>query len=129
MKIKHVFSNTAPKPVGPYSQATVVGGLMFISGLISIDPKTGNLALFDGDAPAQCKFILQTLQNFLHSQQLSLAHVAKTTLYLTNMDDFPLINEVYGTFFADAKPARACVEVSRLPKDVAIEIEAIVALD
>lgn len=128
MSVTPVFSETAPKPVGPYSQATQAGPFLFLSGIISIDPTTGKLELSDGDTAAQCRLILKTLHNFLKSQSRSLKDVAKTTIYLTNMNDFARVNEVYAEFFSESKPARSCVEVSRLPKDAAIEIEAIVSL-
>lgn len=129
MSVTFVFSDVAPKPVGPYSQATQAGPFLFLSGIIPIDPVTNTLQLFGGDAAAQCRLILQTLRNFLKSQGRTLKDVVKTTIYLTDMNDFNRINEVYAEFFSESKPARSCVEVSRLPKDVAIEIEAIVSLN
>jgi 2-iminobutanoate/2-iminopropanoate deaminase len=128
MTVKMIHSNQAPQPVGPYSQATQVGNLMFISGLIPIKPETNTLELYEGNAAKQCDLILTTLKNFLHSQERTLKDVAKTTIFVSNMDDFASVNDVYGRYFNEHKPARACVEVSRLPKDVAVEIEAIVDL-
>src|SRR3989338_8665784 len=128
MSVRQIFSETAPAPIGPYSQATQVGSLMFVSGMIPINPKTGELQLFEGNAAKQCRLILTTLTQFLKSQGKSLADVAKTTIYLTHMEDFATVNEVYGEFFNTHKPARACVEVSALPKGVSVEIEAIVAM-
>ncbi len=126
MSIEMIQSDAAPKPVGPYSQATKIGNMMFVSGIIPLDPETDTLCLFDGDGAKQAKRVLTTLKNFLTSQGLSLNHVVKTSLFVKNMDDFGAINEVYGQFFTEHKPARACVEVARLPKDVAFELEAVV---
>ena len=126
MTIQMIQSATAPKPVGPYSQATVVNGLMFVSGIIPINPDTNKLELFNGDPVKQTQRVMITFKNFLESQNLNFSHVVKTTLFIKNMDDFQKINQVYGEYFTDHKPARACVEVSRLPKDVQVEIEAIV---
>lgn len=125
MTIKLINSDKAPKAVGPYSQAVQVGDLIFCSGQIPIDPKTNELKLFDGDIVNQTKLVLSNLKGLLESQGLSLKSVVKTGVFLKDMCDFPKMNEVYAEFFGDHKPARACVEAARLPKDVKVEIEAI----
>lgn len=117
----------APKAIGPYSQAVQSHGFLFLSGQIAIDPKTNQLpqgiSILD-----QTKRVLQNIEALLKSQNLSLSHVIKTTLFLKNMGDFPTVNEIYGSFFTPPYPARSTVEVSKLPKDVLIEIEVIATL-
>jgi 2-iminobutanoate/2-iminopropanoate deaminase len=135
-----VLTDGAPAPVGPYSQAVKVGGLVFVAGQIPpvkvgylvfvagqipLDPATG--AMPDGIAE-QTTLALSNLAAVLEAAGGSLADVVKTTVFLQNLDDFAAMNEVYATFFADAPPARACVEVSRLPKGALVEIEAIASL-
>lgn len=118
-----VETDKAPKAVGPYSQAIIANGFIFVSGQISIDPATGNLNL--GSTAEQTKQVLSNLSAVLESQGSSMADVVKTTVFLKSMNDFQEMNEVYAQFFNQVKPARATVEVSRLPKDVSVEIEAI----
>ena len=126
MAVKLLYSKKAPNPVGPYSQATEAGGFLYISGIIPINPENNELELFGGDALKQTQRIMNTLKEFLEDQKLSLKNVVKTTIFLKDMNSFQKVNEVYSEFFTDHKPARACVEVARLPKDVDVEIEAIV---
>ena len=102
---------------------------MFCSGQIPIDPNTNELQLFDGDVVKQTQLVLNNLKALLESQGLTFNNVAKTSIFLKDMNDFGVVNEVYGSFFTDHKPARACVEVARLPKDVSVEIEAIVWIE
>ena len=118
-----VDTDKAPKALGPYSQAIIANGFIFLSGQIPIDPATGNLNL--GTTAEQTKQVLNNLTAVLESQGASLANVVKTTVFLKSMNDFQEMNEVYAQFFNTTKPARATVEVSRLPKDVSVEIEAI----
>lgn len=125
MAIKFISTDKAPAAVGPYSQATQIGNIIFCSGQIPIDPKTNELNLFDGCVVNQTKLVLSNLKGLLESQGLSLKNVAKTGVFLKDMGDFAKMNEVYAEFFGDHKPARACVEVAKLPKDVKVEIEAI----
>lgn len=101
----------------------MAGDFLFISGQIPIDAKTGEVRL--GNVTEQTRVVLSNLKAILGSQDLSLNSVVKTTVFLTNLDDFSKVNEVYADFFGEHKPARACVEVSRLPKGVSVEIEAI----
>ncbi|NOX38540.1 MAG: RidA family protein [Calditrichaeota bacterium] len=118
-----VYTRNAPEPVGPYSQAIVVGQLVFTAGQIAIDPATG--ALVEGDVKVQTRQVLKNLAAVLEAAGTDLSHVVKTTVFLKRMDDFPLMNEVYAEFFPENPPARSAVEVSRLPKDVLVEIECI----
>jgi len=120
--IKTTLTDKAPAAIGPYSQALEVNGFVFCSGQIGIDPKTGTLA--DGFED-QVRQILLNLMAVLESAGSDFEHVVKTTVYIKNMNDYPLFNKVYGEYFKNHKPARATVEVSRLPKDCLIEIEAI----
>jgi 2-iminobutanoate/2-iminopropanoate deaminase len=125
MALKMVSTDRAPEAVGPYSQAVRAGNLLFCSGQIPIDPSTGELKLFDGDAAKQARLVMENIRALLSAETLSFDHVIKTTIYLSNMEDFAKVNEVYTSFFKEHLPARACVEVGRLPKDAAVEIEAI----
>lgn len=118
-----VTTNEAPAAIGPYSQAVVWQGLVFVSGQIPLDPATG--ALVEGDIATQTRRVLRNLDAILREAGSSLGSVLKTTVYLKDMGEFPLMNQVYAEFFGESLPARATVEVSRLPKDVAVEIDAV----
>jgi 2-iminobutanoate/2-iminopropanoate deaminase len=122
-----IATKQAPAAIGPYSQAVKAGNLLFVSGQIPIDPQTGNLVA--GGIQQQAKQVLTNIGKILEAAGSSLEQVVKTTVYICNMDDFPLVNETYQEFFRINPPARACVEVSRLPKDVIVEIEAIAVID
>lgn len=115
----------APKAIGPYSQAVGYNGLLFCSGQIPIDPETGELV--EGSVESQTARIMANLAAVLDARGLDFSHVLKTTIYLKNMSDYQKVNEMYGRFFDKNPPARAAVEVSRLPKDVLIEIDMIAA--
>ena len=118
-----IASDDAPKAIGPYSQAIRIDSFIFLSGQIPMDPVSGEL--IGGDIEAQTERVLQNLRAVLRAGGGDLTNVVKTTVYLANMDDFPAMNEVYGRFFPQDPPARATVEVSRLPKGVGVEIEAV----
>ncbi len=118
-----VNTDQAPVAIGPYSQALKVGEMVFVSGQIPIDPATGDIV--QGDIKTQTRQVLTNLNAVLTAAGSSLEKTVKTTVYITNMDEFSQVNEVYSEFFTDQPPARACVEVSRLPKGVAVEIDAI----
>ena len=122
-----VSTPKAPQAIGPYSQAIKAGNLLFVSGQLPINPATG--AIEATDVKEQTRQVLLNIKAILEQEGLDLHHVAKTTIFLGNMGDFPAVNEVYGGFFGEHKPARSTVEVSRLPKDALIEIEAIAILD
>ena len=113
----------APAAIGPYSQAVVVGDMIFTSGVIPIIPETGELET--GDIKAQAKQAIGNLINLLEAAGSNADSVVKTTVFIKDMNDFAAVNEIYATYFTDNYPARSCVEVARLPKDVLIEIEAV----
>lgn len=116
----------APQAIGPYSQGIKSGGFLFISGQIPLDPKTGTVV--GNTIEAQTEQVLKNLSGILASQNMGFEHVVKTTVFITNMGEFPRFNEVYAKFMKSPYPARATVEVGRLPKDVLVEIEAIAAI-
>jgi 2-iminobutanoate/2-iminopropanoate deaminase len=118
-----VLSSDAPAPIGPYSQAVRVGNWAFISGQIPVDPATGEIV--PGGIASQTRQVLQNLQAVLTAVGASLDHVVKTTIYMTNLDEFAEMNAVYETYFRPPYPARATVQVAALPRHALIEIEAI----
>jgi len=120
---KIVKTAKAPNPVGPYNQAIVFNGLVFTAGQIAIDPATNQVT--DGDISEQTELVLQNLGAVLKAAGTDFRNVLKTTVFLKNMSDFPAMNDVYGRFFSENSPARSAVEVSRLPKDVLVEIECV----
>ncbi len=124
MDKKQIKTDKAPAAVGPYSQAIQTGGLLFISGQIPIDVSK-NGEVFKGDIKVQTKIVMENIKALLESQKLSLKNIVKTSIFLTDMKDFASVNEVYGSYFSEVPPARACVAVSELPKGVNIEIEAV----
>jgi len=121
--LQTVQTKKAPAAIGPYSQAITVNGFVYVSGQIPITPETG--ALFSGSIEEETKLVMSNLKSILETAGSTLEKVVKTTIYLRDMDDFQVVNNTYGEFFPSHKPARACVQVSRLPKDVRIEIDAI----
>lgn len=118
-----IATPVAPAAIGPYSQAIKSGDFIYCSGQIPLDPKSGEIV--GADVKAQTERVIRNLEAVLDSVGSGLFHVVKTTVYLKNMDDFPAMNEAYGRFFSFEPPARATVEVSRLPKDVLVEIDCI----
>lgn len=123
--MKTIETKNAPAAIGPYSQAKAVGGLVFASGQIPIDPATGNIEA--SDIAGQTRRAAQNLAAVLEAAGSGLDKVLKTTCFITDMDSFAAFNEVYAEFFP-GKPARSCVEVSRLPKGALVEIEAVAEL-
>src|SRR5688572_101622 len=117
----------APSAIGPYSQAIRCGNLLFVSGQIPIDPETGQL-IDDKSIGGQTRRVLKNLQSILTAAGASMDGIVKTTVFLKNMDDFAGMNSVYAEFFSPPPPAQATVEVSRLPRDVSIEIDCIAAV-
>ncbi len=124
MKKRVVHTEKAPKAIGPYSQAIQAGPFLFVSGQIPINPSTGELMA--GDIRQQTQQVLENVRNILESQGLTMEQVAKTTIYLKDMGNFSQVNEVYATYFQSEPPARSTVEVANLPRNVDVEIEAIV---
>lgn len=122
-----INTKRAPAPVGAYSQAVRAGGFVFVSGQIPVNPETGELVF--SDITEQTERVLVNIRNILQEAGMDLDDVVKTTVYLEMMDDLSRVNEVFGRYFGANPPARATVEVARLPKDVAIEIEAIAYRD
>ena len=124
---KKVFnSDKAPAPIGPYSQAVSANGMLYISGQIPIVPANGTLV--EGDIKAETKQVMENLGAILNEAGLNFDHVIKTSIFITSMNDFSLINEVYGSYFGENPPARETVQVSALPKFVNVEISCIAAL-
>lgn len=126
MKAEIIKTNKAPEAIGPYSQGQRIGNLIFTSGQIPINPETGVLATEIREATKQS---IENVKGILEEAGSSLSNVVKTVVYIKNMDDFALVNEVYTEYFEGSLPARSCVEVARLPKDAVIEIEAIAAVE
>jgi 2-iminobutanoate/2-iminopropanoate deaminase len=120
--VKATFTDKAPAAIGPYSQGVIVNNLFFSSGQI---PLTANGEMVSGDIEAQVHQVFKNIQAVLESAGASLDTVVKTTLYIKNMEDFPVINEIYASYFKNHRPARSCVEVARLPKDALIEMEVV----
>ncbi len=125
--MKHIIAtDKAPRAIGPYSQAVAHNGLLYLSGQIPLDPATSHL--IEGDVAAQTERVLENLKAVLEAAGTSLDRVLKTTVYLKDLGEFAKMNEVYGRYFSDNPPARATVEVARLPRDVRVEIEAVAAI-
>ena len=118
-----IATPNAPKAIGPYSQAIKYGDLIFLSGQIPIDPKTGNL--MKGTIEEQTRLVLENLKAVIEASGMTMKNVLKTSCFLKNMDDFAKFNAVYATFFTANPPARETVEVARLPRDVLVEISCI----
>ena len=124
--MKKVISTAeAPQAIGPYSQAIEAGGFVFVSGQIPLIPATGELV--EGSVEVQTARVLENLTAILEAAGSSLESVVKTTVYITNMDDFAKVNGIYGQYFQENPPARVCVEVSKLPKGALVEIDVIAA--
>jgi 2-iminobutanoate/2-iminopropanoate deaminase len=118
-----IATERAPKAIGPYSQAVIYNGLAYLSGQIPLDPATGQIV--DGDIAVQAERVLENLKAVLEACGSSLEQVLKATVYVKDMADFPKLNEVYARYFLSNPPARATVEVARLPRDVKVEIDVI----
>ena len=124
--MKKVISTAeAPQAIGPYSQAIEAGGFVFVSGQIPLIPATGELV--EGSVEVQTARVLENLKAILEAAGSSLESVVKTTVYITNMDDFAKVNGIYGQYFQENPTARVCVEVSKLPKGALVEIDVIAA--
>jgi len=123
---KEIITTKAPQAIGPYSQGIAAGGLIFVSGQIAIDPATGELIA--GDIEVQTRKVLTHLKAVIEAGGGTMDHVVKCTVFLKDMNDFSQMNGVYNEFFKKPYPARAAIEVARLPKDVKVEIEAIAVI-
>lgn len=121
---KVISTDKAPGAIGPYSQAIEVNGMVFTSGVIPVDPATG---VIPEGVKAQATQAFTNLTNLVEASGATMSQVVKTTVFIKEMNDFGKINEIYAKFFKEPYPSRSCVEVARLPKDVLLEVEAIVA--
>ena len=126
MSIKTIHTDRAPAAIGPYSQAIVANGFVFTAGQIALDPASGQIV--EGDVVVQAERVFLNLRAILEAAGSSFADVVKTTVFLSDMADFPRVNEVYARAFGDARPARSTVQVSALPRGVLVEIDAVVAV-
>lgn len=124
--LQAVATKKAPGAIGPYSQAIKISNMLYTSGQLGMDPETGEI--LSGDIKVETKRALDNLVAILEEAGTSLEKVVKTTVFVKDMNDFAMVNEVYGEYFSEHKPARSCVEVARLPKDGNVEIEAIALL-
>lgn len=126
MPIKHIATSDAPAAIGPYSQGVVVNGFLFTAGQIAIDPRTGEMS--EGDVAAQTEVVLRNLHGVIVAAGGTWNDVVKTTVFLRDMADFSIFNEIYSKWLGDARPARSTVAVSGLPRAALVEIEAVVAV-
>jgi 2-iminobutanoate/2-iminopropanoate deaminase len=117
-----IFTDKAPKAIGPYSQAIKFGNILFISGQVPVNPATGELT---GDIKVQTRQVLENIKSILAAAGASANDIVKTTVFLKNLDDFTAMNEIYSAYFPKEAPARSTVEVARIPRGALIEIEAI----
>lgn len=124
---KIIHTDNAPKAIGPYSQAIKAGNLLFVSGQVPFDPAT--MEIVEGGVQEQTTRVLENLKAILKEAGASFDNVVKTTVFIKDMNDFGAINEIYAKYFGENKPARACVEVARLPRDVKVEIEVIAVVE
>jgi 2-iminobutanoate/2-iminopropanoate deaminase len=118
-----IETTDAPAPIGPYSQAIRAQGLIFVSGQIPLNPQTGQVV--EGGIEAQAHQVMKNLSAILKAAGSDFGRVVKTTAFLTTLDDFPRFNQVYGEYLGEGKPARSTVQVTRLPKEILVEVEAI----
>lgn len=123
MEKKPVQTSQAPSAIGPYSQAIRIGDFLYTSGQIALNPES--MEMMSGEIEEETEWVLKNLEAILKADGMSLAHVVKTTVYLTDLGEFARMNQVYEKFFATTKPARACVQVAALPKGAKVEIDAI----
>lgn len=123
MAKKIIHTEDAPDPIGPYSQAVYINGMLFISGQIALDPFSGSLVY--GDIEQETTQVMKNLEAILDAAEMDFSNVVKCSIFLKDMDDFPRVNNIYGKYFAANPPARETVQVSRLPRNVNVEISAI----
>ena len=125
MEKKPIQTSEAPSAIGPYSQAIRIGDFLYTSGQIALNPK--NMEMMNGEIEEETEWVLENIKAILQAGGMSLSQVIKTTVYLTDLDEFSRMNQVYEKFFEKTKPARACVQVAALPKGAKVEIDAIAA--
>lgn len=121
--MKSIYTKNAPEPIGPYSQAVHAGNFVFVSGQVGKDPVTG--AMRNETIKDEALMVMTNVKNVLEAAGLTVASIVKTTIFLSNMDDFAQVNEVYGSFFSGNYPARETIQVSRLPLNANIEVSVI----
>lgn len=121
-----ILTARGPKPIGPYSQAIKANGMLFVSGQIALDPQSGEFV--GADIRQQTERVLENVKGILEAAGVSFHHVVKTTVFLKDMNDFPVMNETYARYFTAAPPARSTVQAARLPKDALVEIEVIAVI-
>jgi len=126
--MKAILTDRAPKPIGPYSQAVAAGGLLFCSGQVALDAVSGEVVA-EGDVEGQTRLVMENLGAVLKAAGSGFDKVIKTTIYLKSMADFPKVNDIYGSFFGKVPPARATIEVSGLPKNLLVEIDAVALME
>ncbi len=124
--MKEVKTSKAPAAIGPYSQGIITGNLLFASGQVPLDPETGSVV--EGGIKEQAHRVFQNIRAIMEAAGISMDNVVKTDVFIKDMNDFAAVNEVYAEYFTKPYPARSCVEVARLPKDVLIEVETIAEL-
>jgi 2-iminobutanoate/2-iminopropanoate deaminase len=123
MPLKQISTTHAPSAIGPYSQGIVANGFLFTAGQIALDPVTGKIV--EGGIVEQTERVMQNLQQVLQAAGVSWGDVVKTTVYLHDLSDFPIVNEIYGKWLGDARPARSTVQVPGLPRGALVEIDAV----
>ena len=123
MEKKQIKTTEAPSAIGPYSQAIRIGEFLYTSGQIALNSE--NMEMMNGAIEEETEWVLKNLEAILKADGMSLAHVIKTTVYLTDLGEFARVNQIYENFFGETKPARACVQVAALPKGAKVEIDAI----
>lgn len=121
-----IVTDKAPAAIGPYAQAVKAAGLLFCSGQIALDPASGEMV--QGTVEDETRQVMKNLRGVLEAASIGFDRVVKTTIYLTDMTDFPVVNQVYGSFFTELKPARATVGVAALPRGARVEVEAVALL-
>ncbi|MEH7387032.1 RidA family protein [Bacillus sp. JJ1521] len=124
--LRTIYTDNAPKAIGPYSQGIQFNDMIFLSGQIPVDPSTNEVV--KDDIVVQTQQVMNNIKSILEKENITMENIVKTTIFVKNIEQFSIINEVYGSYFEKHRPARSTVEVSRLPKDVLIEIEVIVAI-
>lgn len=126
MRIQTINTPNAPQAIGPYSQAVIAQGMLYVSGQIPLDPESGEI--ISDDVAEQTKRVLDNMKAVVAAADTGMDRIVKVTIYIVDMQQFAVINEIYGTYFQAPFPARACVEVSKLPKGVQVEMDAIALL-